>query len=147
LRLPILVIVLYASGSLAQFNRFPQVQQQPFQQQQFRIPRQQANQNFNNVQRPQAPQRPFQQSSRPFQAMAEQVRQTRQQTLQANGQQQPFKQPTAQPVRNSNYRTSNFGFNFCCCLFCCPLSIPAATGRLIIPPSIESLFRFPFFSK
>jgi hypothetical protein len=31
--------------------------------------------------------------------MADQVRQTRQQTLQANGQ-QPFRQPTAQPVRN-----------------------------------------------
>lgn len=109
--LPILMIFLLAGGSLAQFNRFPQVQQpfqQPFQQQQqqqqFRIPRQQTpfqqpNQNFNNVQRPLAPQRPFQQASRPFQAMADQVRQTRQQTLQANGQ-QPFRQPTAQPVRN-----------------------------------------------
>jgi hypothetical protein len=108
--LPILIIVLLVDGSLAQFNRFPQFQQ-PFQpqqqQQQFRIPRQQAtfqqqpNQIFNNVQQqPQVPQRPFQQS-RPFQAMAEQVRQTRQQTLQANAQ-QPFRQPTAQPVKISS---------------------------------------------
>lgn len=94
------LVILLASESLAQFQRFPpfeQAFQQQQQQEQFRVPRQQQlpGQIFN-VQRPQ---RPFQQQpSRPFQAMAEQVRQTRQQAQLA---QQPFRQPTSQQVRKT----------------------------------------------